>query len=34
MTARTDAAPTSPLEAVLESSFETKTACDIEGTMS
>ena len=34
MTAHTDAVPTSPLEAVLERFFETKTACDIEGTMS
>ena len=34
MTAHADAAPTSPLADVLESFFETKTACDVEGTMS
>ena len=33
MTAHADAAPTSPLADVLESFFETKTACDVEGTM-
>ena len=30
---QTDAAPTAQLHKVLESFFETKTACDVEGTM-
>lgn len=34
MTATTDAATGSPLAATLERFFETKTACDVEGTMS
>ena len=34
MTADTQAMPTSPLAGVLNTFFETKTACDLEGTMS
>jgi ketosteroid isomerase-like protein len=34
MTAHTHAAPASPLAGVLNTFFETKTACDLEGTMS
>jgi ketosteroid isomerase-like protein len=34
MTAHTQAAPASPLAGVLNTFFETKTACDLEGTMS
>jgi hypothetical protein len=34
MTAHADATPTSPLADVLETFFETKTSCDVEGTMS
>ena len=33
MTTQADTAPTSALHGVLESFFETKTACDVEGTM-
>jgi hypothetical protein len=34
MTAQTQAAPASPLAGVLDTFFETKTACNLEGTMS